>query len=137
MSTSWIVPCNIKYFDIIGLFKRQKLVCYKQSTNVEAGDVVFIYIGQPYSEIKYRCRVLETNMPVCYIDDDAFVINGKVYLDYGRFMTLLLEEEYMNGQMTLHALHELGIKGSIQSPMKISPSLQERILNDLIFKTQI
>jgi len=118
MSTSWIVPCNVNYFDIIGVFKRQRLLNYKQSTNVEIGDTVYIYLSLPHQEIRYRCLVLEVNMPVCYIDDDDFVINGKNYLDCGRFMTLCLEREYENHELPLNLLINLGIKGVIQSPMK-------------------
>lgn len=125
MSTSWIIPCNVKYFDIVGLFKRQRLVCYKQSTNVQIGDTVYLYVGLPYSEVKYRCSVLEVNMPTCYIDDDEFVINGKVYLDYGRFMTLLLDQEYTSHELSLGFLHSIGIKGTVQGPMKLVKSLDE------------
>ena len=63
MMTSWIIPCNLKNYDVIGAFKRFRKLNWKQSAkSIEVGDTVFIYIGKPVSGIKYKCKVNKVNL---------------------------------------------------------------------------
>jgi 5-methylcytosine-specific restriction protein A len=121
--THWIIPCNPNYFDIIGLFHNQRLLNYNQTTDVNVGDVVYLYVGRPYSEILFECRVLEVNMPTCYIDDKQFVLDGKTYENTGRYMTLVLERKFESHELTLATLRSKGIEGSFQGPQRVSESL--------------
>lgn len=44
----WIIPCNVKYYDVQGAFKKLKCLDWKQSNkSIRVGDEVFIYIGSP------------------------------------------------------------------------------------------
>lgn len=36
----WIIPCNVKYYDIIGAFKELKKIEWKQSVNIKVNDIV-------------------------------------------------------------------------------------------------
>ncbi len=39
----WIISCNIKYYDVIGAFKKLQKLDWKQSNkSIEIGDEVFI-----------------------------------------------------------------------------------------------
>lgn len=41
--TEWIIPCNIKYYDVTGAFKKLKKLDWKQSNkNIETEDIVYI-----------------------------------------------------------------------------------------------
>ncbi len=41
----WIVPCNIKYYDVVNAFKRLNCIDWKQTNrNIKVGDIVYIYI---------------------------------------------------------------------------------------------
>ena len=53
---SWIIPCNLSYYNVVGAFDSLTSVDWKQSSNVEVGDIVYIYVGRPtpYS----RCAAL-------------------------------------------------------------------------------
>ena len=37
---TWIIPCNIKYYDVFGAFRTLKRIEWRQSTRVEVGDIV-------------------------------------------------------------------------------------------------
>lgn len=41
----WIIPCNIKYYDVIGAFNELKCLDWKQSCkSINVGDEIYIYI---------------------------------------------------------------------------------------------
>ena len=54
---SWIIPCNVKYFDILTHVEKSKVIIWKKSAKIQEGDKVYIYVGTPYKEVKYRCIV--------------------------------------------------------------------------------
>ena len=103
--TEWIIPCNLKYYNVEGAFKKLKTIDWKQSAkNIFVGDIVYIYVGKPVSSIKYKCRVNKTNLASVEIDDSDFVIHGENYENYGRHMELELVHEYADTELTLEKL---------------------------------
>ena len=114
---TWIIPCNINNYNVFGAFKKLKKLNWKQSTNIDIGDIVYIYTSKPYSEITHKCRVLEVNLVKTYIADNEFIIDGKPYLNNGRYMTLELMQTIDGAD--LEWLKNQGLKGNIQGPRKI------------------
>lgn len=35
---NWIIPCNAKYYDVVGAFDKLKQIDWRQSTKVEIDD---------------------------------------------------------------------------------------------------
>lgn len=58
----WLIPANLKYFDVISAFQENRVIIWKQSNKVRTGDIVFMYVGAPVSAILYKCLVLKTNI---------------------------------------------------------------------------
>ena len=59
----WIIPSNSNKFDLAKfLSKYDNEVDWKQSTNFEVGDVVYIYCTKPDMRIRYKMEVIETNI---------------------------------------------------------------------------
>ena len=114
---SWIIPCNIKNYDVFGAFEKLNKLNWKQSTNIEVGDIVYIYTAKPHSRITHKCKALEVNLKRSYIDDKNYIINSSPYKNYGRYMTLELIKT-IDG-VDLEWLKSQGIKGNIQGPRKI------------------
>ena len=54
---SWIMPCNIKFLDVVDHVRNNKVIVWKKSARIKTGDKVFIYVGAPYKEIRYLCKV--------------------------------------------------------------------------------
>lgn len=119
---TWIIPCNPKNYDVFGAFEKFEILNWKQSSNIEIGDIVYIYTAKPYSEITHMCEVLEVNLPKTYIKDDDFIIDGKPFLNNGRYITLKLIRKVR--YFGLPELKSKGIKGSIQGPRKIDFDIQ-------------
>lgn len=130
--TEWIIPCNLRYYDVFGAFANLKTLDWKQSNrNIGVGDIVYIYVGKPVCAIKYRCKVNKVNLPFCEIDDNAYVKIGDVYERYGNYMELELIEEYENDVLSMDKMRALGLKGNIQSPRKL-PSYIKALLKDRV-----
>lgn len=118
----WLTPCNIAEYDIIGAFKKFKKLNWKQSTNIQIGDVVYIYIGKPYSAIKYKCYVRKTNLSSAEIDDSEYVIDGTNYSSHGRYLELEFLQKFSTTLLERKKLMENGLK-QIQGPHRITNEL--------------
>lgn len=110
----WIVPANPKYYDITTMFDTTNITEWKQSSNVHVGDIVYIYLGSPYSKILYKCKVVNVNIPYNYKDDN---------LTMTKVMNIELIKKYDNG-ITFKRLNELGIR-SIRGPIKVSKDISK------------
>lgn len=127
MMTSWIIPCNLKNYDVIGAFKRFRKLNWKQSAkSIEVGDTVFIYIGKPVSGIKYKCKVNKVNLKNREIIDDVFVINGEPYMEYGNYMELELLEVIDSQKYSLDYLNSHGVNGTIQGPRRVNALFDDK-----------
>ena len=125
-TNAWIITCNPTFYDVVGAFKKFNCIEWKQSTNIQQGDEVYIYIGNPYKEIRYKCMATKVNLKVGIIDDSEFVLDGSNYEDYGRYMTLELLREYDEKQYPYSELKQHGLK-SVQGPSRISEELANYI----------
>lgn len=88
--TSWLIPCSPKDYDYENTFDELSDIDWRQSTNVEIGDIVYIYISFPISTIKYKCKVLKTNKTSITIDDSKFYINRSSFTQNHKYMQLHL-----------------------------------------------
>ena len=68
----WIVPANPKYYDVIGAFNDTDTIIWKQSNNILVGDIVYLYVAEPYSAILFKCEAIETDIPYKYSNKDSF-----------------------------------------------------------------
>lgn len=122
---SWIIPYNPKYYDVLGAFDKFHKINWKQSLKaISPGDIVYVYVGKPYSAIMFKCRVNKVNLTAVEIDDHEFVIDGTNYLNYGNYMELELLERFSKAQITLSALQDSGMEGNIQGPRRTDISVQ-------------
>lgn len=116
----WIVPVNPKYYDIEKAFAENNEIIWKQSNNIMAGDIVYLYTAAPVSAIEYECVVLETNIP--YHFD-----NGKVHME--RVMKIK-QRRKLSSPLSLATLREHGIftvRGSVRMPYGLSCVVEKRV----------
>ena len=71
-SNEWIIPANPKYYDVIKAFNDNNIITWKQSNNIQVGDIVYIYVTSPYSAILFKCQAIEVNIPYEYKDDSYY-----------------------------------------------------------------
>lgn len=117
MST-WVIPCNTKYYDHKGAFDKLNEVDWRQSANMEIGDTVYIYVGKPVSSLLYKCEIINTNMENTDGSDEEFIIGGSLQ-KAKRYMRVRLLAKYPEGKFDRISLLENGLK-TIQGPSKVS-----------------
>src|SRR5699024_2828736 len=124
-NTQWVIPCNVKFYNVVAAFDKLDVIDWKQSPNLKKakkGDVLYIYISAPIKSIKYQCLIKEVNKAKSTIDDSQFVIKGDNYINYGNYMELGL-------------LKDNRLKGNDQGPMTLKEPLKSYIQK--VLKTNI
>ena len=58
----WVYPANPRYFDLDHGFSVSDQLYWKQSSKVRVGDLVYLYYGMPFGEIRYLCEVTEADI---------------------------------------------------------------------------
>ncbi|WP_202108544.1 MmcQ/YjbR family DNA-binding protein [Succinivibrio dextrinosolvens] len=66
----WIIPANPEFFNVIEYFSSSDEVIWKQSARLSPGDIAYIYVTSPLSEIRFICEVLQTDIPYEYHDQN-------------------------------------------------------------------
>ncbi len=110
----WIVPANPKYYDIINAFEEAEEIDWKQGAGIKSGDTVYMYVGSPVSAILYKCRVIQTDIPYDYRDEN---------LTIKALMKIKLQKQYEPERFTFDVLkREYGIF-AVRGPRGIPNSL--------------
>lgn len=127
MAEKWVVPCNPRIFDLVEHFKTNTSVVWKNISKVEKGDIVYIYLGAPHKEMRYKCIVKNEN-----VDNETLLKNeyakpirplSDLYQVEITYMELELIEEFPIGAMTYWELRENGL-GQVQVQSRVSEKLQ-------------
>lgn len=113
----WLIPANPKFYDVEQAFKNENIILWKQSSKVNVNDIIYLYLGAPYSAIMYKCLAIEVDIPYNYEDCN---------LTIKKAMRIKLLKRYNKEQYSFSKLSELGIK-SIRGPRGITPKLKEKL----------
>ncbi|WP_352404011.1 MmcQ/YjbR family DNA-binding protein [Kandleria vitulina] len=111
----WIIPANPKYYDIINAFNETDTIIWKQSNNIWAGDIVYLYVAAPISAILYKCEVLEVDIPYKYSDKNVSM---------KKVMKIKLLKRYEQDIFTFEKLKKYGIK-AIRGPRSLTDELSK------------
>ena len=106
----WVIPSNTKFFDVIGFLKTHEEVLWHQNIKAHIGDIVYIYLGVPYSAIMFKCEVIEAN------------IEGSPR----KLMNLKIIERYSEEKYTLNELKKHGL-----THIRCQRSLPDKTINYL------
>lgn len=133
MAEHWIIPCNINLFDVRERFKHINTVVWKNSFTIRAGDTVYIYIGAPISQIKYRCTVISDQVDEETLQKNEYAIvksKGSNYFSKKvKYIQLRCDYEYPDGCLPLSVLKENGL-GQVQIQARTDRTLQ-RYLDEI------
>ncbi len=127
MIEKWIIPCNVKRFNVIEHFRTTDLVVWKNSFTICTGDVAYLYLGAPYGEIRYRCRVVSDTVDDKTLQENKYAIQEKPSNNYFskkmKYIQLKLEYEYPSDLLTLPKLNEQGL-GQVQIQARADRNLR-------------
>ena len=115
----WIVPANPAYFDIDHAFSIRDTIYWKQSSKVMPGDLVYIYYGKPFAEIRYLCEAVETDLPFEGIND------GPVHFE--KMMRIHRLFFFEGGLLSREHIARFGVT-NIRGPRYMPPELKKEIL---------
>ena len=130
----WLVPSNDSTFRIGDAIEAQGgLVDWRQSNNYAVGDIVFVYISKPSHCIRYKMEVVKVkldedvhfNQERFWNDLDTYY-NGLGRYQYVRFKLI---ETYKDDILSLHYLHQHGLRGNLQGVQSCPSELLEFLLN--------
>lgn len=129
-SGNWIIPCNPRYFDIIGAYDTLRTIDWRQWVkNIEPGDIVYIYVGKPFQAIMYKTRVVMTDIPWENVDtsDEPFDLEDSDSDNPDHCMRLELIKKYPPTALTFEKLRCHGLKGSLQGQRRTGVIIQSII----------
>ena len=115
----WIVPANPKYYDIVTEFDANDETDWKQGKGVEAGDIVYFYVGAPWSAILYKGMVTRTHIP----------FQGKAHesVNISELMEIKVLERYNKTAFKLNGvMSEYGVR-YVRGPRFMPPDLERYI----------
>lgn len=112
-TNEWVVPANPKYYDVVNCFNNTNRVIWKQSSNIQEKDIVYLYVGAPYSCIMFKCKALKTNIPYSYTDKNLTISNT---------MELELIKKYPCDKYTFKEIYKYDLK-AIRGPRRMPKKL--------------
>lgn len=101
----WIVPFNIKKFDVVNAFNNNQTVFIKRNRALSAGDEVYLYLSKPYSAIKYKGLVIRDNVSADELDSSYKVSK----LDDGNYVEIKHLFTFPDDLITCEKIKQLGI----------------------------
>ena len=130
----WLVPSNENTFSLSKAIEAQDgLVDWRQSNNFDVGDMVFVYIAKPYQSIRYRMEVVKVRLDEEeHFDQERFWKDKDIYysgLGMYQYVRFKLIETYIDDILSLHHLHEHGLRGNLQGVQRCPAELLEFLLN--------
>lgn len=111
----WIIPANPGFFNVMEHFSSNKEVLWKQSAKLAAGDIAYIYVTSPDSEIRFVCEVLQPDIPYEYEDQNLRVTKA---------VKLKVLQEIPHGFCPIRKIRELGVK-AIRGQRTATPELAD------------
>ena len=111
----WIIPANPKYYDVEANFTEGSIQSWKQSSNIQAGDIIYIYIGAPVSSIRFQCLVLKTDIPFSYKDSNV---------QMKKLIEVKVLKKYERGICTFQTLKKYGVN-AVRGPRYMPKELSE------------
>ena len=107
---NWIVPGNPRYYDVDAAFAENDEILWKQSSDIQVGDIVYLYVGAPVSAVRYRCEAVAVNLSYSY--DDANIRIRRV-------MRIRRLKTYAPDELPFSKLCELGIR-AVRGPRTVT-----------------
>lgn len=120
----WIISANMKTYDVLSAFNDNTYVDWRQNTNIEIGDIVYIYVSRPYKRVMFKTVVQEVELAFEEtIEDKKYWTNQTEYDDSkaAKYMRLKLVQKIDNELLSLERLLQVGLKAAPQRASRLKP----------------
>ena len=119
---TWIMPCNVSIFNIVEHFEVEDEMYWLGTQATDVGDIIYLYVGKPFSEIKYKCEVIDCQIDEQIIQQSNYDVLKKDSKRRKNFIKIKMIQRYPLGIFPFHTLMQHGLV-SVQSQMRISSEL--------------
>ncbi len=121
----WMIPCNQKFFDLKGCFKKYGEVYWSQYYKFHKGDVGYIYSSSPDSAIRYKIEVVDSELkyrPEMDVKEEFFVDKNDIntWKEHNRFAHFRMIGETNSGRLSLAHLMSHGMKMAPRGALNLS-----------------
>ncbi|WP_251353725.1 hypothetical protein [Hominisplanchenecus murintestinalis] len=128
MSENWIVPCSVKFFDVVKHFEENDTIVWRKVSALKKGDTAYIYIGAPYSEIKYKCHIVDDDVDEKTLQSNEYAIRKTESGKRQKYIKMKLDHVYDDGELSLDKLRANSL-GQTQIQARTDRRLQAFISN--------
>lgn len=123
MSENWIVPCSVKFYDVVDHLKEKDTIIWRKVSALKAGDIAYLYLGSPYSAIKYKCHIVDDNVDEKTVKENEYAIKKTDSMRKQRYIKLKLDYTYPDDALSLEKLRAHGL-GQTQTQARTDRRLQ-------------
>jgi len=121
----WMIPCNQKFFDLKGCFKKYGEMYWTQFFNFRKGDTGYIYSSSPDSAIIYRIEIVDAELGYDPKMDfkKEFFVDGDDYESWkrhNRFAHFRMIGETNSSRLNLAHLMSHGLKMAPRGALNLS-----------------
>lgn len=124
LNNTFIYPCSLNFYYIVSHLESHNKIVWRKTSYIKINDIVFICIGKPYYEIKYKCVVVNDDVDSALLDKNLYAIpKGKIAAKCS-YARLALTCSYPQSTFTLDELKVRGMR-QFMIPMHATPELSE------------
>ncbi|MCQ2148364.1 MAG: GIY-YIG nuclease family protein [Bacteroidales bacterium] len=121
----WMIPSNIKFFDVEGCFNEFGEVYWSQHYNYQTGDTIYIYSSNPDGYVKFKTEVIGHDLPFSSIMEREVKYNTDPkdfdkMRAHNRFTLLKVIGRSNSQRMTLPHLLDHGMKSAPRGALNLS-----------------
>ncbi len=121
MNKKWVLPCNLRMFDLITYLENNDSFAWKKSASMMEGDYVYIYVGSPYSQILYKCVIVNDGLRSDELKEYQYLKTRQDHTEI--YMKLNVLVRIPLGTMQLQELKEHGLR-QFQRPSYIAEEVE-------------
>ena len=120
---NWIIPCNIRVYDVLAHFERKDTIVMGTVASLKKGDIAYLYLGAPFSQIKFRCHVLSDEIDDATLSENNYAIRRRTTHRTLKYIMLKLDYTYPTDMLSLSVLKKHGLC-QIQIQSHVNRTLQ-------------
>lgn len=120
----WLIPCNVKNFDIVRHFDANDTAFFKKNRALAVGDIVYIYVASPYSSVRYKGEVIRTGISSSNLPD----IYQTKRLDGGSYIEVRKTLVFPENLISRETLQENGV-GQVVNQQSINGKALDYLLS--------
>ncbi len=130
----WVLPCDPTKYDIVAAFEHMDVIDWGQSTHVNVGDIVYVYVAKKYHSIMFKCDVIAAGLHGNRAANDKAYYKNLNYKEQAAnsdtpYMKLHLIEKYPVGKYPLKELQENGltnVRNSVRATVQLMNYLKSK-----------